>query len=129
MSKGDDVHQVPVTLRVLCQKYEVVIRPVFVVLEFGIVVSRDIYLATDYRLYLVFLSLLVPVLVGEFEELLDPVHISVVCDGEGWHTHGLCPVKQGRYRRETVEDGVLCVDMKMNEGHIACISLTNIPKC
>ena len=129
MPERDDIHQVPVSLDVLCQKDEVVICPVLVVLEFRVVVPCDIHLAPDDGLDLIFFSLLVPVLVGEFEELLYTVHIAVVGNGQGGHAHGLCPVKQGRYRRETVEDGVLRVDVKMNKGHNAGISLTNIPNC
>ena len=65
-------------------------------------------------------------LVGELEELLDTIHVTVVGAGQGGHAHGFCPVKQGRYRRESVEDGILGVDVKMYKGHLKAFCVLQI---
>ena len=99
-----------------------------VVLQLGVVMPRDIHLASDDRLDLVLFSLFVLMLVGELEELLDTVHVSVVGDGQRGHAHGFCPVEQSGYRRESVEDGILGVDVEVYECHSGIIFHTNIPK-
>ncbi len=87
------------------------------VLEFRVIVAGHIDLAPDDRLDLEMPRCLVHVLVRELEELLDSVHVTVVGDGQGRHSHLLSPVKQSGNRGETVKNRVLCVDVKVNKGH------------
>ena len=87
------------------------------ILDLRIVMARHIDLAPDDRLDLEMSGSLVHVLACELEELLDSVHIAVVRDGQGRHTHLLSPVEQGRDRRETVKNRVLRVDVKVYKSH------------
>ena len=116
-TQGDYVGEVLIALVILGKENQVVICPVLIVLKLGIIVPGNIHLAANDRLYLVLLGLLVPMFVRKLEELLYSVHVAMVCNGQGRHAHGLCPVEQGGYRREAVEYGVLRVDVKMYEGH------------
>ena len=50
-----------------------------------------------------------------FEELLHSVHISVVCDGNSGHTELRCSFEKPFDRRKTVKDGILGVDVKVDE--------------
>ena len=84
--RGDNLHQVLVTLVVLGKKNEVVVALVVVVLEMVVIVARDIDLASENRLY-------IRVLCGIFQELLDSVHVAVVRDGKRRHPQFLSPVK------------------------------------
>ena len=74
-----------------------VVGAVLVVLDPGVIMTRHIDLASDDGFDLVLLGLLVAVLVGELEELLDSVHVAVVGDRQGGHAHLLGPVEQGCY--------------------------------
>ena len=87
------------------------------VLDLRIVVACHIDLAPNDRFDLEMPGRLVHVLIGELEELLDSVHVTVVCDGQGRHPHLLGPVKQSGNRGETVKNRVLCVDVKVNKSH------------
>ena len=64
----------------------------------------DVHFAPDDRLDFVLLGLFVAVLVRELEEFLDTVHVAMVGDGKGRHSHRLGPVEKSGYRREAVED-------------------------
>ena len=109
MGDRDYLHQVLVAVVVLCEKDEVVIGPVCLVLEL-VVSYRDIYLTADDRLD-------IGVFLGEFVELLYSIHVAMVGDGQGRHSELLRTVEQILDRGLSVEDGILGMDMKMNKSH------------
>ena len=51
------------------------------------------------------------------EEFLDAIHISVVGYGKAGHSEFLRAGEEAGYRRVSVEDGILGMDVKMNESH------------
>ena len=57
------------------------------------------------------------VLAGVFEELLDAVHIAVIGQGNGGHSELFGSFEKVAHRGETVENRVLRVDVKVDEGH------------
>ena len=116
MGRGDYLDKVFVALVVLGQEDEVVVGAVGLVLE-AMVADGDVDLTAYDGLYR-------GVFLGEFEELLDPVHIAVVSDRKTGHSELLGPGKEVIYRRLTVEDGVLCMNVQMSEGH----NLTKVKK-
>ncbi len=87
------------------------------ILDLRVIVACHIDLTPDDRLDLEMPGSLVHVLVRKLEELLDSVHIPVIRDGQGRHSHLLGPVKQSRDRRETVKNRVLRVDVKVYKSH------------
>ncbi len=87
------------------------------VLELRVIVACHIDLAPDDWLDLEMPGCLVNMFVCELEELLDSVHVTVVSDSQGRHSHLLGPVKQSRDCGETVKNRVLCVDVKVNKSH------------
>ena len=107
----DNLHQVLVPVVVLGQEDEMVVLAVGVVLELVVIVLGDIDLAADDGLDR-------RVLLGEFVELLDAVHVAMVRDGQAGHSHFLGAVEQVLDGRHAVEDGVLRMDVKVYEGHI-----------
>ena len=118
----NDLHQVPVAIEVLGQQDKVVVLVVLRVLDLVVVMAGDIHFAADDRLHGTVLS-------GILEKLLHAVHIAVVGDGQGRHTHFLSPVEQGFDRRKAVKYGILCMDVQMYESHDRRLFFsTNIPK-
>jgi hypothetical protein len=78
------------------------------VLEFMVIVTRHIHLATDDRLD-------VRILLGHLQELLHTIHVSVVCNGKCGHFQLFRALEKTAYGCLTVKNGVLCVDVKMDE--------------
>ena len=94
-----------------------IVRPVCGILQFVVVMPGDIHLAADDGLDLVTL-VLVAVLPGHLEELLYTVHIAMVGDGDGGHAQLGSTGKKLPHVGESVKYGVLCMDVKMYEGHM-----------
>ena len=113
----DDLHQILVSLVILGKEDQMVVATMVLVLELMVIVPCDIDLAADDRLDLVVSGLLVHMLPGELEELLDPVHVAMVCDGQGRHAEFLGLLEKGIDGRQTIQDGILRVDVKMDKGH------------
>ena len=105
------LHQILVALIVLGEQDQVVISLVVLVLELVVVVSGDIDLASydwlDLRIFL-----------RNLQKFLHAVHVSMVGDGQCRHAELFRSFKKTAYRGLTVKDGILCVDVKMDEGHI-----------
>ena len=116
MADRDDLHKVAVARGILGQEDEMVVCPMVGVLELMVVVPRDVHLAADDGLDLV-ATVFVLVLSGHLEELLHAVHITVVRDGDRGHIQLYGALEKLPHIGESVEDGVLGVDVKMDEGH------------
>ena len=78
MTYGHDFHKVSVALVVLCQKYEVVVLLMVVVLELVVVMAGDVNLAT-------YDGLDVGELLGDVAKVLYSEHVAVVGDGKAGH--------------------------------------------
>ena len=112
MTGRNDLHEVLVAVVVLCQEDEVVVSSVVLVLELVVVVLGHIDLAADDRLDL-------GELLRHLEKLLDAIHVSMVCNGQCWHFELLCACKEVTDSRLAVKDGILCMYVKVDEGHIS----------
>ena len=112
MTGRNDLHEVLVAVVVLCQEDEVVVASVVLVLELVVVVLGHIDLAADDRLDL-------GELLRHLEKLLDTIHVSMVCDGQGRHFELFCTRKEVTDSRLAVKDGILCMYVKVDEGHIS----------
>ena len=110
VARRNDLHQVPVAIVILGQEDEVVVALVGAVLDLMVVPARDIDFATDDGLD-------VRVLLGELEELLDAVHVSMVGDGQTGHAELFRPVEQVLDGGLAVQDGILGMYVQVNEGH------------
>ena len=110
VSGGHDLHQVLVAVVVLGQEDEVVVLLVVVVLEVVVVVLRDVDFAAEDRLH-------VRVLLGHVAEVLDAVHVAVVRDRQARHAELLRAAEELLDIAHSVEDGVLGVDVQVDEGH------------
>ncbi len=111
MGRGHDFHEVLVAFVVLRQEDEVIVP----LLLHPMVPFRDIDLAPDDGLHR-------GVLLRELEELLHAVHVPVIRDREAGHAQLLGPVEQVVDGRLAVQDGILGMYVKMDEGHgtISC---------
>ena len=87
MTGGNNLHQILIAFIVLCQKDEVVIFPMVIVLQFVVIVPCHIYLTSQNGFHTWVFS-------GEFHKLLDAKHIAVVSDGKGRHPKFLGTVKK-----------------------------------
>ena len=106
MGFGHDLHQIEVSRVVFCQQDQVVIS-----LFLDPVVSLGhVDFAADDGLHR-------RVLLGKFEELFHAEHIAVIRDGQGRHPQLFGPVKEVLDGRLTVQDGVLCMNVKVYECH------------
>ena len=112
MRSGYNLHQILVSVIVLGEENEVIISSVSLVLEL-VVELGNIYLTADYGLY----GRMLP---GELEELLYAVHVAVVGDRQCRHPQRLGFLEQFVNGRETVQNRVLGMYVKMYERH--CIS-------
>ena len=110
MPGGAYFHKVFVAVVILCKKDEVIIISVIGILEFMVVMPRDIHLAADNGLNFRMFR-------GKFEKLLHPVHISVIRYRNAGHTEFFGPVKKFRNRRKSVKDRILGMYVEMDEGH------------
>ena len=82
----NNLHEVLVSVVVLCQEDEMVILLVLVVFEPMVVVLGYVHLAANNGLYYQgAVRTLVGFVICPAEELLDSVHVTVVCDGQGRH--------------------------------------------
>ena len=106
VGRGDDLHQVPVAVVVLGQEDEMVV-PLFLD---PVVALGHVDLAADDRLD-------AGMFLGILEELLHPVHVAVVRDGKAGHAQLLGAVEQVFDGRLSVQDGILGMYVKVNEGH------------
>ena len=84
------LHKVLVAGVILGEKYEMVVASVIGILELVVIVSCDIYLTSDDRLYL-------RELLGHLQEFLDTVHVTVIGNGKCGHSKLLCPFKKAAY--------------------------------
>ena len=116
VTDGDDLHEVAVAGGILGQKDQVIVSPVGGILELVVVMPRNIHLAANDGLDLV-IAFRILMLSGHLEELLDPVHVAVVRDGESGHSELRRTLEKLPHIGESVKDGVLCVDVKMDERH------------
>ena len=110
MSCRDNLHQVLVAVVVLCKENEVEIASVILVLELMVIMPCDIDLAADDRLHL-------GKLLRYLQEFLHTVHVSMVRDGQCRHFELFGACKKVTDGRLAVEDGILCMYVKMDEGH------------
>jgi hypothetical protein len=78
------------------------------VLQGVVIVPCHIDFATYDWLYL-------GILLGHLQELLDSVHVAMVCHGQGWHSQLLGTFKKASYRSLAVKYGKLCVYVKMDK--------------
>ena len=101
-----DFHQIKVAGVVFGQQNQVIVP----LLLQPVVPLGHIHLAADDGLH-------VGVFLGVFEELLHPVHVAVVGDGQGRHAQLVGPVEKLSYGRKSVQDGVLGMDMKVHKTH------------
>ena len=112
------LHQVLVALIVLCKHYEMVAAHVaLVALESLLTVARHIHLTAEDGLergLALVLELAVDGL-AVVEELLDAEHIAVVGDGHAAHTVGHSLVYEPLHGRLSVENGVICVNVEVDE--------------
>ena len=109
-------HQVPVAVVILREKDEVVVALVLRILQAVVVVPRDIHLAADDGLhYEVAVRILVALVVGILEKLLDPVHVAVVGDGQGGHAEFPGALEELPDVGESVKDGILGMDVEVYE--------------
>ena len=91
---------------------------VVVILELVVIVSGHIDLTADYRLdYEIAFGILVALVIGVLEELLHAVHIAVVGDGDRRHTQLTRTLEQLGDIRESIQDGILGMNVKMGERH------------
>ena len=107
---GDDFHQVLIAFVILGQKNQMIVFRVGLVLQVVVVASGYVYLAAYDGLYR-------GVFLGEFQEFLHPVHVSVVGYGKTAHAELLGSFEEIFYGRLAVQDGVLCMYVQVNEGH------------
>ena len=115
MALGYNLDKIQVALIVLCQQDKVIIT----LFLLPVVPLRDIDLTANYWLD-------GRVLLGILEELFYAVHVAVVRYGQGRHTKLLGPVKEVFYGRLPVQDGVLGMDMEVNETHAT--KIRNLPQ-
>ena len=54
-------------------------------------------------------------LLRHLQELLYTIHVSMVSDGQGRHAELLCPLEKVNDSRLAVKNGILCMDVKMDE--------------
>ena len=87
-----------------------VVFAVRVVLELVVIVLGYVDLAADDGLD-------GRVLLGEFVELLDAVHVAVVRNGKAGHPHLFGAVEKVLDRGLAVKDGVLRMDVQVDERH------------
>ena len=111
---GDNLHQVLVALVVLRQEDQVVVALFF----YPVVVQGDINLTADYRLHRW-------MVLRVLEELLDAVHVAVVRNGKARHAKFFRPFKEVSDGGMPVKDGILGVYVKVNEGHLSEVLLSN----
>ena len=88
------------------------------ILKLVVIVPGDVDLAAENRLD-------GRMLLGELAELLDTVHVAVVRDGQAGHPHLFGTVEQMLDGRHAVEDGVLGMDVQVDEGHRDAVRLFN----
>ena len=110
VGRGDDFHQVEIALVVLGQQDEVVVLAVGVVLEFVVVMAGDVDLAAENRLDR-------RIFPGDLAELLDPVHVTVVRNGDAFLPQLFSALEQLLDGGQAVKDRILGMDMQVDEGH------------
>ena len=116
ITQRDEFHEVVITGHVLRQKYQVVISLVLLVLQLPVGL-RHINLATDYRLDSPGLLGLVRLVVffDIRKKLLDTEHIPVIGERNGRMAVCYGFVYQFLNGSRPIQDGILRMDMKMNE--------------
>ena len=117
MACRDYLHEVTVARGILGKEDKVIIRPVGGILEPVVVVPRDIYLASDDGLDLI-APVSIEVLPSHLEELFHAVHIAMVGNSNRGHAQLYGTFEKLPHVGEAVEDGILCMDVKMYEGHM-----------
>ena len=108
MSGRTYLHQVLVAAVILRKQDEVIVTSMVGILEIVVVMSRHIYLTADDRLDL-------RILLRHLQKLLDSVHVAMVGDCQSRHAQLFCAFEKASYRSLAVEDGILCMDVKMDK--------------
>ena len=106
---GHYLHQILVAVVVLGQQYQMVVFAVLLVVD-AVVVLGHIHLAAHYGLdFREFLC--------NVQEVLYTIHIAVVSDGQARHTQFRSPLEELGDIGHSIQDGVLRMDVKMDERH------------
>ena len=116
MAGGDNLHQVLVAVVVLGQQDEMIVFAVLGVFDTVVVPLGHINLTADNGFY-------AGMFFGIFEELLHPVHIAVVGDGQAGHTHLLGAVEEMLDGTLPIENRVLRVNVQVYECHSTKIEI------
>ena len=80
---------------------------------------RNVHLFTDNRLQ--------PFTHARFVKFNNPVHRAMIRKGNGGHLVFFCALHQRINLWETVEQGIVTMDMKVNEGHKSMLQWTPVP--
>ena len=91
-------------------KNEMEICPVVLVLQLVVIMLCDIDLTAYDRFYL-------REFLRHLKEFLHSIHISVISDGQCRHFQFFGSFEKTGNGRLTVKDGILCMNVQMDEGH------------